>query len=318
MKKPRSDSVAGFCLFLSVLYSTLGFGSIDYGTIVYHSYTHYQAQDGKLWTYDLKTGNLRSLHQVNEKVKHAINPHFSGDGRYLSFMGLRPGVYGEDWRKHSRVFVYSFPENKLTDVTEKTYVKGAFDEDPNFSPVSHTLVFKRSESEIWEYNLDTQNYGRVHIHLPGEKSMPAYSPDGKSLAFRMKSGGRADLYTIHLKSQVIQKVAGIKGVEHYYPRFLSEDHLVYIRWKEGTRTDQLYISDLTHRTHESLICNRKLTHDNSDPFLISNYWIGLSSRDMNQPYHVHLCNLLTGETRSIPSPDGVESLGGTYAPIELK
>lgn len=130
------------------------------GKVVFHRYTSYRAQDGQLWTYEFSTRRLSALSR-DWPLHHAINAHFSPDGRSLAFMALstREAEAGE-WD----IFSWKIGDDSPTNLTAGN---GLTDEDPKFSPDGKSIVFKQ-DRQIAIMNADGTQVRVLPIEAPVE------------------------------------------------------------------------------------------------------------------------------------------------------
>ncbi|SVD96357.1 uncharacterized protein METZ01_LOCUS449211, partial [marine metagenome] len=65
------------------------------GKIVFHSYSDYEAWDGKLFIYDFTEQLLTEISQSWD-IDHTLNAHFSPDGSKIVFMGVSAGNHNSN------------------------------------------------------------------------------------------------------------------------------------------------------------------------------------------------------------------------------
>ncbi|MEV5885782.1 hypothetical protein AB0L74_24210 [Streptomyces sp. NPDC052020] len=131
------------------------------------------------------------------------DPAFSPDGRYLAFTRTSPGAPGEAART-SRILVADVATGEIRDEITPPYgeLRGG-DAQPAWSPDGTTLAFTRNEvingnggnKHIWTVPVNDLSAQRdlSATVCPGACDViddsPAFSPDGRGIAFNRKSGG---------------------------------------------------------------------------------------------------------------------------------
>ncbi len=67
------------------------------GRLLFHRYSGYDNYDSRLYLYDFRDKTLACLSEA-WPIDHAMNAHFSPDGKRIVFMGLPKGKRdGKDW-----------------------------------------------------------------------------------------------------------------------------------------------------------------------------------------------------------------------------
>ena len=72
--------------------------------------------------------------------------------------------------------------------------------EPDWSPVSNTITFRESygsEGGIFSLDLDNPPYWYPYRITSGDDGLPAWSPNGKQIAFVRKENNNIDIYTIN-------------------------------------------------------------------------------------------------------------------------
>jgi Tol biopolymer transport system component len=187
------------------------------GTLIYHRYTDYQSWDATMWTIDLATGKQMQVNKDWHTMISPINAHFSPDGQTITFMGSAAGLSDNDWD----VFTSHWNGASWDEPINLTGPNGARDEDPKFSPIDTTIIYKE-DGVLVTMNID----GSDKTYLTkgeAESSMPYFSPDGKGILFE-RSG---DIYLRANGSE--KKMYAGDGQSSYYPIGLDKKSFLYTR-----------------------------------------------------------------------------------------
>ena len=210
-------------LGLSILFSTIlidrvrpSTPQLD-GTLIYHRYSDYSAWDATMWMVDLPTGTMTQVGAGWTGMISPINAHFSADGQAITFMGSAAGLPENEWD----VFVSRWKNGEWQEPINLTGPNGARDEDPKFSPIADTIIYK----ENGVLATVSINGGPKTYLTSGEpeSSMPFYSPDGKVILF--ERGG--DIFT--LENGITTKMKPAPGRSSYYPIALDNESFLYTR-----------------------------------------------------------------------------------------
>ena len=85
-------------------------------------------------------------------------------------------------------------------------------EQADWSPDSQTIVYRSgrdNQTGIWISNRDDS--GSIRITVGGSDSFPAWSPDGKTIAFSRDVGGNVDIYTVSVDGSNLQRLTDAPG-----------------------------------------------------------------------------------------------------------
>jgi Tol biopolymer transport system component/DNA-binding winged helix-turn-helix (wHTH) protein len=129
------------------------------------------------------------------------SPAWSPDGRTIAFLRRRPGDYSE----LKLVPATGGPEHKLADTREITWFQPRKPSSLAWSPDGHWIAASHREPDeradgIYLFSL-TGEKRRLTAPPPGFRSdnMPAFSPDGRALAFcRLPGGFGSEIYVLPL------------------------------------------------------------------------------------------------------------------------
>lgn len=127
----------------------------------------------ELWLMDADGSNQRQLTKWN---KYHSEPSWSPDGKQIVFAG--------NYDDPDNIDIYTIK----VDGSEKPQLlisNAGWEAGPSFSPDGGTIAFSSTRAgseDIWEYDLGTKNFRQVTSH-PARDYYPAYSPDGRWLAF---------------------------------------------------------------------------------------------------------------------------------------
>ncbi len=289
------------------------------GQLLFHRYTSYESWNSKLYLYDFAAKSLTCLTDA-WPVDHAMNSHFSPDGKRIVFMAVPRGKHqGNAWD----VYLWDVSSAKLP--TNLTKDNGLRDEDPKFSPDGKTIVFKQ-DGIVKFMDLRGKNVRALPGQQPGaEYSMPFFTADGKRVVVLQGARDSGDLYALdpRARSRTTPAIAVTPGLFEYYPVTWDENRLLYVRWHSAeNRHDQIYRYLWKERASEPLpFC--KPTADYSDPWPIDDRWLFLSSTQKggHGGYDLYLGDSRT--TRFVPiTVPGIntsaEELGACYRPRPAK
>lgn len=152
-------------------------------------------------------------------------PAWSPDGRSIVFVSDREHV-----RRELHVMrADGSDEWRLTD-------NAAYEEAPAWSPDGRTIAFSRvasedphasaGDGELFLVDVETGDERRL-THRPGFDSSPAWSPDGRRIAFHGRVGETFDLFVIDVDGTNLVNVTS-DPIEDYQPVWTPDGrHLVY-------------------------------------------------------------------------------------------
>lgn len=177
------------------------------GQLVFHRYTSYEAWDSKLYLYDYKAQALSCL-SANWPIDHAMNAHFSPDGKSIVFMGVPRGQHnGQSWD------VFWWDLASARNPINLTAGNGARDEDPNFSPDGKTIVFKQ-DGRLKLMDVKQKTVRWAPGFAPGvEWSMPVFTANGRSIVAMAGARASGDLYAVNLDSRRVTPIATTPGIQ---------------------------------------------------------------------------------------------------------
>ncbi len=315
------------------------------GRVAWHSYTAYDDDgtgfrplDGAIHIYDFALGSeyLQAELTIAASVEHAMNPNFSADGRYLTFMGLpRTRAYNhfdDSWANYLDVFVYDFVTDAVTDVSTRVGRSGfgQVDEDPTFSPDGQWLTFKYQRSDIWAVNLSNYTLRQITARA-GEESGPQYSPDGNWIVFWVGSGAsayiarvpadsvRATNYQVVVNNDSVD-FPGDTGIQDYFPSYWGSSRIIYTSWDTPQQSgvnddDDIRILDLTTGANTFAAFDSPYPVDDSDGFGITDSLVGFSKRQ-SQYWDLWYGDPMSGASASLGiGVSGQHNLGGKYTPL---
>jgi Tol biopolymer transport system component len=241
------------------------------GQLLFHRYSSYDAWDSKLYLYDYKTGTLTCL-SAAWAIDHAMNAHFSSDGRSIVFMGVPRGRHdGRSWD----IFLCALARS--ADPVDLTARNGLRDEDPSFSPDGKTIVFKQ-DGRVKFVDVATRKVRPLRELAPGvEWSMPVFTTNGRAVVAMTGARASGDLYAVNLDGTKLMPIATTRGVQEYFPVAWDANRLLYVRWLSAdNRNDQIYCYRWRDKKAERL----PLWEDNSnasDPCPADDRWVFFSS-----------------------------------------
>lgn len=247
------------------------------GVLVFHSYTSYEAEDSRLFLFDFRTRELSCPSDSWKILRHAMNAHFSPDGKWLTFMGISNDSGNWD------VFLHEIgSDSEPINLTEKY---GGRNEDPKWHPHGHKIVFKHNGTHL----VETDEAGKAFTVLADggskELSMPYYTTDGHFLLISTITKPDPDpdkrfsiMETANLKSGERRRLyEDFERRRPYYPIAEGTSSFVFaVKKSETDRHDQIYRGFVDGREAVPLVFNRD-DADTSDPFPIGDGWYFVSS-----------------------------------------
>ena len=240
------------------------------GKIVFHSYSDYEAWDGKLFLYDFSEQLLTEISQGWD-IDHTINAHFSPDGSKIVFMGAPAGNHNSSsWDIYLWDLFSGLPINLTAN-------NGLRDEDPKFSPNGSEIVFKQDgDLKVMDLINDTI----IHTTNNGysiEESMPYYTSDSQYIIYARGAGISSDIYLINKDGMENQSLENITNIQEYYPIIRSNSTFLYTRWvSAANHHDQIYLGYFSDTNAQSLSFNDE-SADDSDPFPVNSEYVLFSS-----------------------------------------
>ncbi len=114
------------------------------------------------------------------RIKRISDPRISPDGNWVSFV---VSEYGDDHRRHSRIWMVSWEGKKLHQITEAEGSQSA----PRWSPSGESLAFlfrkeKEKTSQIYMMSPETAKLQQLTFEDNSIRGLE-WSPDGKMIAF---------------------------------------------------------------------------------------------------------------------------------------
>jgi hypothetical protein len=307
--------------------------SIVDGRLAYHSYTGYGV-DGELHVWDFSSSQpyTRAEQAVNARVRYAMNPQISANGRYLVLMGVDRQL-PKAW-PNLDVFIYDFRNDTVTNLSEALIAEGFLtadwiDEDPSLDPTSLTIAFKRragGSSDLWSMRLDgTATTPIVLTRLTNtssvEESGPKYSPDGQSIVCWIGAGATSWIGTIPAAGGAVSLVIDNANKQDYYPSYWQGNRIIYTSWDTtGSGDDDVRVRDLPAGPDVFGMGGFHSAADDSDPFAISPDLLGFSSTNASADgkWRLWYGNPTTGAVQMFPfHTANKHDLGGVYTPRKV-
>lgn len=282
------------------------------GRMVYHNYSSYDAGDSKLYIYDFASNDLQLISNGWTTVRHAMNGHFSNDGKTITFMGI--GTATDSWD----IFIYEPGSGKQP---ENLTPKGNFrDEDPKFSSDGKKICFKR-DGHLSEIDVTTKAI-KVLCDVAGvDFGMPYYSTSGERIVF----GGSRDSETFigcwDLTASRMTILYDQPGTVEYYPITIDDETFYYTGHMSSSNPyDQLYIGYWDGGASRRLPFNTT-NADYSDACPVSSGWLILCStrQDSRGQYDLYIANDSSGAIYSLSDYNpaintNLNELGASYCP----
>lgn len=284
------------------------------GKLVYQSYTPGK-YDSVVKVYDFETQTVDTISK-DWPVVNPINPHYSPDGKKITFMGIPLGAPLS--RMEYDVFIYEFETKELTNITPDT--SGEANEDPKFSPDGNSIVYQSNAGTtvlgqgIKIYNLKTKTSDLIVENSPEfkfENNMPYYTSDGKSIIYSESRELKEDnpIMRVDIATKQKEVLAEETGADLYYP-IVSGENVYYSRSK-ADEGDDIFVKNL--KTGKTSVAKfNQITSNQSDAAPVYGSVIVYSE---GGNYDLVLGDYMTGETMEFPenvNTDDKAELGASY------
>jgi Tol biopolymer transport system component len=162
---------------------------------------------------------------------------WSPEGRYIYFSGMwhkpdysdyHPGkwsIYRYDFKTKTAVL---FADSVFTVAVDGTGDKIAVGKWVN------------GNRDIYVLDGNGKNSKRITTH-PQEDFAPAWSPDGKQIAFNSKRDGKPEIYVVNDDATGLTKITFSHGFSSYNPAWSPDGKLIADYFEKGDRKDQIYV-----------------------------------------------------------------------------
>jgi serine/threonine-protein kinase len=136
-----------------------------------------------VWVYDLERGTLAPFTYEYTNT----DPVWAPDGRRIAFTSYRDGKYGLFWKPADG----SGPEERLT-ASENFHLAYSFSRDGRF--LAYEEQTSKGNFDLWVLPMDGDRKPRPFVRTPFENNAPAFSPDGRWIAFMSTESGHSEIY----------------------------------------------------------------------------------------------------------------------------
>ncbi len=192
------------------------------GSILYHSYSSYDAMDSTLKL--VHGGELREI--TSKQFIHAMNGDFGSHAFDIVFMAIDPTA--DEWD----IFRYQAITGEITNLTKQS---GLRNEDPKFCPDGLHIIFKRGhwEGDGFVYDLAEIDLRTGEITMltddTKEESMPCYSADGSLIYYAEYDKGKTAICAYDRADGSVERLYQEEGIQAYYP-MASGEGLYFTKW----------------------------------------------------------------------------------------
>ena len=266
------------------------------GKLVYHNYTSYDDLDSQMYIYDFATDRLTNISANWKSVYHAMNGHFSQDGRYLTFMGISSN--GGSWD------VFKWEVGSSAEPVNLTGAGNWRDEDPKFSFKGDKICFKRND-QLAEITLSTGSIKVLTSNDAGSDpySMPYYSTDDSKILFTGGLNPNSYIAYWDLASGRAVKLYDAKETVEYYNITLDDKSFYYTQHvSPSDHHDQIYKGFWDGSTAQCLAFNKR-DADYSDACPVASGWLVLCSTKSGSKggYDLYIAHETSGKIYSLSS-----------------
>jgi TolB protein len=156
-----------------------------------------------------------------------VSPAWAPDGRRIAFASNRSGEFEIHVMRADGTGV-----RRLTRLARRGY--GSY--SPAWSPDGRTIVFSSAgptpeNPELYSVRADGTGLKRLtrtkgDAETLGDDGMPAYSPDGRTIAFTSNRTGNGELWTMRPDGSGQRRLAGLRDRDDWAPRYSPDGKLI--------------------------------------------------------------------------------------------
>ncbi len=174
---------------------------------------------GEIFTAPVEEGDLR---QITDGPARDQSPEYSPDGRWIAFISDRSG--------REEIYIASADgAGEAQKITDLDALKFGF----SWSPNSKEIAFVASDNKLRKYVLDTKQTADLALSRYGNISQPAWSPDGKWLAYSKADHTRTnDVYLVSAGGGDEKRVT-FDSYSDGNPQFSPDGRKLYFVRSEG-------------------------------------------------------------------------------------
>jgi TolB protein len=180
-------------------------------------------------------------HQLTRGIGSCHHPAWSPDGKTISF--------SYEYNRQSEIDLINVDGTNFKRLVSDLNMNGY----PDWSPDGKQLAFSSSvwnehrtklgTSDIYFVNLDGTNLTKL-TSSPADDYSPAWSPDGKKLAFVSKRHGSADIYIVHMEDKIAKQITLNSESDEDHPTWSPDSNFIAFDSNRDNPLGDIYRMDV--------------------------------------------------------------------------